>query len=146
MSTFIIRNKDTLQQWVAASGKRSWNKPNHAKAAFANSYGSTKRDPLLKEFVKNLSMYESLKFNDQNVYEVVEVYADRENMKLTKLKEVSEKLADLKDTVTRYSEGLTLEQYDILHGDIEMLQYLVFEIIENQLTTFPDVLILACLD
>lgn len=32
MSTFIIRNKDTLQQWVANSGKRAWSKSNHAKA------------------------------------------------------------------------------------------------------------------
>ena len=132
MSTFIIRNKSTLQQWVAASGKRSWNKSNHAKAAFAYSRSHTKNDPLLTKYYDNLSSkYESLKFNDQNVYEVVEVYSDRENIKLAKLKEVSEKLSDLKDTVTRYSEGLTLEQYDILHGDIEMLQYLVFEIIEN---------------
>lgn len=132
MSTFIIRNKSTLQQWVASSGKRSWNKPNHAKAAFAYSRSHTKNDPLLAKYYDNLSnKYESLKFNDQDVYEVVEVYSDKENMKLTKLKEVSQKLADLKDTMTRYSEGLTLEQYDILYGDIEMLQYLVFEIIEN---------------
>lgn len=132
MSTFIIRNKSTLQQWVAASGKRSWNKSNHAKAAFAYSRSHTKNDPLLTKYYDNLSnKYESLKFNDQDVYEVIEVYSDKENMKLTKLKEVSQKLADLKDTMTRYSEGLTLEQYDILYGDIEMLQYLVFEIIEN---------------
>lgn len=78
MSVFIIRNKNTLEQWVASSGKRSWNKSNHAKAAFANSLGKTKRDPLLREFVTKLSKYESLKFNNQDVYEVVELHSDAE--------------------------------------------------------------------
>lgn len=130
MSTFIIRNKDTLQQWVADSGKSSWNKASDAKSAWKRSRLNVPIELQFKKYIM-APTHVPLKFDDQDVYEVVEVYSDRENMKLTKLKEVSEKLADLKDTVTRYSEGLTLEQYDILHGDIEMLQYLVFEIIEN---------------
>ncbi len=78
MSTFIIRNKKSLIQWVASSGKNSWKKSNHAKSAFANSRGKTLYDPLLRDFVKGLSKYESLKFNNQNIYEVVEVYSLQE--------------------------------------------------------------------
>lgn len=78
MSTFIIRNKTTHEQWVASSGKNSWKKSNHAKAAFANSSGKTKHDPLLQEFVSKLKRYDALKFNDQDVYEVIEVYSNNE--------------------------------------------------------------------
>ncbi|AGH32238.1 hypothetical protein VPHG_00175 [Vibrio phage 11895-B1] len=131
MSTFIIRNKSTLEQWVASSGKRSWNKSHHAKAAFAYSRSHTKNNPLLSDYYKNISSsYESLKFNDQDVYEVVELYSNAEirsaNIERA-LKTISDKLTDLKSTLNSCSENLSLEEYDILYGDIEELQKIAHE-------------------
>lgn len=84
MSTFIIRNKVTKEQWSAQSGKNSWRKINHAKAAFSYTQGYLKRDPLLKEFVDKLDKYKSLYFNDQNIYEIVELLSESED----KLREI----------------------------------------------------------
>lgn len=103
MSTFIIRNKETLEQWVASSGKNSWKKANHAKAAFANSSGKTKRDPLLEEEVKSLGKYDSLKFNDQDVYEVIEVYSSQEKHSAAierKFNKIKDKLEENKGLFT----------------------------------------------
>lgn len=44
---------------------------------------------------------------------------------------ISDKMADLKNTLTRNATGLSLEEYDELYSDIEELQFLLFEIIEN---------------
>ena len=35
---WIIRNKNTEEVWKARSGKTSWNKPSHAKGAWANTH------------------------------------------------------------------------------------------------------------
>lgn len=85
MSVFIIRNKKTLEQWKAASGKTSWNKINHAKAAFTNNMSHLRSDPLLKQFTDKVEKYKSLKFNDQDVYEAVELLSETED----KLKEIT---------------------------------------------------------
>jgi hypothetical protein len=76
MSIFIIRNKETLDQWSASSGKQVWNGSSHAKNAFANSMGKNKRDPLLSDVVELLEKYKCLRFDDQNVYEIFELYSD----------------------------------------------------------------------
>lgn len=101
MSTFIIRNKVTKEQWSASSGKNSWRKINHAKAAFSYSQGWLKRDPLLKGFVDKLGKYESLYFDDQDVYEIVELLSESED-KLKQLQELLEKKAIL---LSAYPEG-----------------------------------------
>ena len=44
---------------------------------------------------------------------------------------VAAKLSELKQTLNDFHTGLSLEEYDILHGDIEALQILVHEIIKN---------------
>lgn len=49
----------------------------------------------------------------------------------TELTEVSTKLAQLKVTLNKYAEGLTLYEYDHLYGDIEELQGLVFDLREG---------------
>lgn len=131
MSTFIIRNKKTLEQWVASSGKNAWKKANHAKAAFANSSGKVKRDPLLADFVSKLDRYKSLYFDEQDVYEVVEVYSDKEVVMQSRVQKVSYKLDTLRQKLDHFSGGLSLDQYYDLSGDIETLQYLVDEIIKN---------------
>ena len=117
MSVFIIRNKETLEQWVASSGKRAWNKSNHAKAAFASSSGMTKRDPLLQKFVTDLSRYESLKFNNQDVYEVVELHTDAEKIAADierKYKEIEELVNSDKWLLDNYRLGDALEHEDCL--------------------------------
>lgn len=101
MSTFIIRNKVTKEQWSTKSGKNSWRKINHAKAAFSYTQGYLKRDPLLKEFVDKLDKYKSLYFNDQDVYEIVELLSESED-KLKQLRKLLEKKAIL---LSVYPEG-----------------------------------------
>jgi hypothetical protein len=46
----------------------------------------------------------------------------------TQLLEVFTKLTQLKVTLNKYAEGLTLEEYDHLYGDIEELQGLVSDV------------------
>ena len=43
----------------------------------------------------------------------------------TQITTISDKLAQLKLTLNKCSDNLSLEQYDHLHGDIEELQRLV---------------------
>lgn len=136
MSTFIIRNKETLEQWTASSGKNSWRKPNHAKAAFANSEYKNQSDPLLKDFIDGLGKYESLKFNNQDVYEVVELYSNAEKRVAvieTTMNEVKDTLADIKDQLASL-QSLNTEDYDYLYGEIEHLQCKVCTALEYQLT------------
>lgn len=111
MSVYIIRNKETLEQWVAQSGKNSWKKSNHAKAAFANSCYKTAKDPFLSEFTKDLGGYDSLKFNDQDVYEVVEILSSQEEHAACverKLNQVVEILDDMSTNFTG-AEGIAHE-------------------------------------
>ena len=53
------------------------------------------------------------------------------NKQNAQLRTVASKLAKLKQTLNTFHAGLSLEEYDILYGDIEALQDLVHEIIEN---------------
>lgn len=46
----------------------------------------------------------------------------------TQLLEVFTKLTQLKVTLNKYAEGLTIEEYDHLYGDIEELQGLVSDV------------------
>ena len=79
-STWIIRHKDTKEQWYASSGKSSWKKINHAKSAWrASDHNCTEGIKL--ERVK--SLYTTLrqeypKFNEQDVYECVELQHESE--------------------------------------------------------------------
>ena len=57
----------------------------------------------------------------------------------TELTEVFTKLAQLKVTLNKYAEGLTLEEYDHLYGDIEELQGLVSELMSEE--TFFEMLL-----
>lgn len=101
MSVFIIRNKTTLEQWKAASGKTSWNKINHAKAAFTNNMSHLRSDPLLKQFTDKVEKYKSLKFNDQDVYETVELLSETED----KLNKILTLVKDSMYLLQAYPEG-----------------------------------------
>ncbi|WNO47316.1 hypothetical protein [Vibrio phage vB_VibM_10AMN] len=46
---------------------------------------------------------------------------------------IAGKLAELKSSLGRY-KGLTLEDYDILHGEIEEIQYLLSEVTDENTT------------
>ncbi len=90
MSTFIIRNKETLKQWVADSGKSSWKKGGHAKAAWKQSTKNVPRELQYTKYIMH-PRYEPLKFDDQNVYEVVELFSTQEKVDASnaqKLKEI----------------------------------------------------------
>jgi hypothetical protein len=100
MSIFIIRNKETLNQWVASSGKQAWDKASHAKNTFANSMGKNKRDPLLSDVVELLEKYECLRFDEQGVYEIFELYSDA-------------------------NIWLPEERYDLFNKDDNLVQYLL---------------------
>lgn len=130
MSTFIIRNKTTHEQWTADSGKSAWRKPQHAKSAWKLSRRNVPIELQYRKYVM-APTHVPLPFNDQDVYEVVEVYSEKEVDIQKKLQDVVTKLAELKQTLKDFNEGLSLEEFDILYGDIETLQYLVDEIIQN---------------
>ena len=49
----------------------------------------------------------------------------------TQIATISDKLAQLKLTLNRYSDNLSLEQYDCMYGDIEGLQYLVLDLSDS---------------
>jgi len=101
MSTFIIRNKTTLELWRTNVGKSSWSKVGHAKAAFSYNTEHLRKDPSLSNFINNLGKYDSLKFKDQDVYEVLELLSDSED-KLKKLTELVESNTNL---LRCYPEG-----------------------------------------
>lgn len=75
-----IRHKVTKKLWEAKSGKSSWKKAHHAKAAWANShqYSATRLreagiEPILEDGNGRMTRYGPLnyRFNDQDLYEVV---------------------------------------------------------------------------
>ncbi len=72
---WVIRHKQTKQQWKAKSGKASWGGSGAAKNAWANSYqGYSDRLPdEVKHFYKGNSGWSTCRFDDQDVYEVVNI-------------------------------------------------------------------------
>jgi len=88
--TFIIRHKETKEQWTSSSGKSSWKQIGHAKSAFKG--GATTSDKDVKyEAVGGRSWKEVVKFDDQPYYEVVELKNESEDklQEAIKLLEVS---------------------------------------------------------
>lgn len=87
--TFVIRHKETGEHWRAQSGKTSWRKTGHAKLAWANTYHETWRvrercealgltpipDP--RSWAKDQIRFP--RFNEQDVYEVVELKSSSES-------------------------------------------------------------------
>lgn len=91
--TFIIRHKETKDKWISMSGKSSWKAIGHAKSAWANHHqgwpsdlvkynlidsGITPKQISKKDFRGNTRYYYSNKFDDQDVYEVVELFSDQD--------------------------------------------------------------------
>ena len=82
--TFIIRHRETKEQWVASSGKSSWKQKNHASCAWVNS-----DQP--EEFKRETkySWKENMKFSEQDVYEIIELLPESD----TKLQEACKLLS-----------------------------------------------------
>lgn len=75
MNKFIIRNKDTLEQWFSLSGKGSWNKIINAKCAFKNAIDLHRVDnKLAKHFETTRFEDVRIGLNEQSVYEVIELF------------------------------------------------------------------------
>lgn len=110
--TFIIRHKVTKEVWTARSGKSSWKKPNHAKAAWANSSHSSTPDIGKGNYGNRWYTYP--KFNEQDIYEVVEIKA--ENDKLQKacelLKETLDYVITSNSCMVEEIENFLKENYD----------------------------------
>ena len=75
---WVIRHKQTKQQWKAKSGKASWGGSGAAKNAWANSYqGYSDRLPdEVKHFYKDNNSCTTCRFDEQDVYEAVNVSTD----------------------------------------------------------------------
>ena len=79
--TFIIRHKKTKKIWTANSGKQSWKQVGHAKSAWA---ASDHKNTVGIKLENIKSLYTTLRleypfFNDQDIYEVVEVKPESED-------------------------------------------------------------------
>ena len=72
--TYIIRHKKTKEPLVLPSGKASWKKVGHAKSAFGNAawYPTAKTKAGLDQYGR------VPKFDEQDIYEIVEVKPESE--------------------------------------------------------------------
>ena len=113
MSTFIIRNKSTLQQWVADSGKSSWNKASDAKSAWKRSRLNVPIELQFKKYIM-APTHVPLKFDDQDVYEIVELYSDAEKRSA----EIERKFKEILETF--YGQNLYVANWH-LNGDLESM-------------------------
>lgn len=85
---FVIQHKQTKELFKAKSGKTSWQKPAHAKNAFANSttksyldkYDLCKYKSLYGEGKDKRWEWDSLKFDEQDVWEIVELKTNTQEL------------------------------------------------------------------
>jgi len=76
MSIFIIRNSDTKEPWIAGSGKSAWRTKGAAKNAYIYRGYSGPEDT--RPYKIGRYGNEILKFDEQNVYEIIEVREKQE--------------------------------------------------------------------
>lgn len=79
--TFIIKHKATGELFQARSGKTSWKAPGHAKNAFNQSLSIWNVEQLGLKMVPRPRYFDSNatdtpKFDEQDVYEIVELKAE----------------------------------------------------------------------
>lgn len=86
-TTYIIQKKLTGEQWVADSGKSSWKKPGHAKSAWK---GSIRNIPEEFRLSTKYSWKETVRFDDQEVFEIVELQSE-DFKKLDKIRNLVDK-------------------------------------------------------
>ncbi|CAH9014824.1 putative double-stranded RNA-binding domain protein [Vibrio phage 496E54-1] len=75
---------------------------------------------------------ESTKHKSQwkNKAEAISLLETKVSSESSKVDHILKLIADLKVSLGSY-ENLTLEDYDILHGDVENIQFKVFELLEK---------------
>lgn len=80
--TFIIRHKETKELFIARSGKSSWKAVGHAKNAFHQSLGYNGGycrhyglEPIQSSYYDGSLKLQAPKFDEQNIYEIVELKA-----------------------------------------------------------------------
>ncbi len=78
LQLWVIRHKQTKQQWKAKSGKSSWGGSGAAKNAWACSYQgySDSLPEEVKHFYQGQKEWAACRFDDQDVYEAVNVSTD----------------------------------------------------------------------
>ncbi|ALY07033.1 hypothetical protein VmeM32_00042 [Vibrio phage vB_VmeM-32] len=114
--TFIIRDKQTHQQWIAKSGARVWNKSSYAKAAFTNSY--TRGDSKLAEAYIRVGPYDWLKFDQQDVYEIVELDTSRSKQEIAEMVSEIRAMAGL---IHKHSHTLSNDARKEIYTSLEQL-------------------------
>jgi len=73
---FIIRNKETKEQFIATSGKRVWSSTGAAKQAFYRTYEW--------KLIDGRSRRVATRFDNQDVYEIVEINDNDQSSQLDK--------------------------------------------------------------
>lgn len=98
---FVIQHKQTKELFKAASGKTSWQKAAHAKNAFANTVKVCNAHeytlPKVKEPDYGRFVWDSIKFDEQDVWEIVELKTTTEINFGNAIKLLEESLDALKD-------------------------------------------------
>lgn len=113
MPAFIIRNKETKEQWVAPSGKKVWS----TKAAAKNAYvylgymGEQDERPFEVMFANTYVRNEVLKFDKQDKFELVELQTEQD--------EISKALKEALDWLSDASFLLNLHAYSVTSRDID---------------------------
>lgn len=108
LQVWVIRHKKTKVQWRARSGKTSWASSGAAKNAWANTYMSQHRIPEeLKPYYGHLDMYDTCKFNDQDLYECVDIGTKLavEDSELAKLRKLCEGIPALVQGMSMFYNG-----------------------------------------
>lgn len=113
---FIIRDKQTRQQWRTKNGARVWNKSSYAKAAFANSY--TRDDPKLTEAYSRVGQYDWLKFDQQDVYEIVELDTTRSKQEIA---ETVSEIRAMAGLIHKHSHALSNDARRDIYSSLEKL-------------------------
>ena len=93
MGVYSIFHKETGELWVARSGKTSWKKPQHAKAAWIQYTGRNEVEhPSLvvtRQYRYNKEFYEDrAKFDEQDIYEIRQMVSYVDKSDLDKAKEL----------------------------------------------------------
>lgn len=125
MQLWVIRHKQTKQQWKAQSGKASWGGSGAAKNAWANSYQgySDSLPDEVKHFYKGQKEWASCRFDVQDVYEAVNVSTDvvlsevgvaRYGQAVEVLRKLKENFYGNGDYVGGYPIDDVLEDYGVL--------------------------------
>ncbi|AUR92143.1 hypothetical protein NVP1170O_030 [Vibrio phage 1.170.O._10N.261.52.C3] len=118
---WVIRHKGTKEHWKAKSGKTAWKGKGHAKNAWSHTYAYEYLVP--KELIPYYTCptgYGSLKFDEQDLYEVVNISQEviLSKDEISKLQEDSRILKEIRENLL--GQGFEVAGFH-LNGDLESL-------------------------